>query len=256
MEQAQRYEHGIGTAQDLNRALTYYCRASEAGDRDAQYHIGWLYLTGRLGAVDEVLAAAWFQLAANNAHQRAYQRLQQLDAVNRSLEQAPECRPGTMLTARYLPARQPGYAQTTTTAHLKATIPRIIETHPLDRSDIVALVRRLAPDYQLNPELVLAMIAIESNFNPQAQSHRHAQGLMQLMPDTAQRFGVTDVWDPLANLRGGMAYLRWLLNQFDNDVSLALAGYNAGEQAVIRHGGIPPFPETQQYVKKVLAQLP
>ena len=74
---------------------------------------------------------------------------------------------------------------------------------------------------------------------------------MQLIPDTATRFSVSDVWDPLENIRGGMAYLRWLLDHFQGDESLALAGYNAGENAVHRYKGIPPFPETRSYVKRV-----
>jgi soluble lytic murein transglycosylase-like protein len=78
---------------------------------------------------------------------------------------------------------------------------------------------------------------------------------MQLIPATASRFGVKDAWDPEQNLRGGMAYLRWLLDHFDGNVKLALAGYNAGEGAVERHGGIPPYNETQNYVKKIIRRI-
>ena len=106
---------------------------------------------------------------------------------------------------------------------------------------ITGLVRELAPKYSLDPKLVLAVIETESNFNPKARSPKNARGLMQLIPATAQRFGVRNVWDPEQNLRGGMAYLRWLLKHFKGDVKLALAGYNAGEKAVERHGGIPPY---------------
>lgn len=78
---------------------------------------------------------------------------------------------------------------------------------------------------------------------------------MQLIPETAERFGVRDVWDPEQNLRGGMAYLRWLMQHFDGDLELVLAGYNAGEGAVQRHGGIPPYAETRTYVKRIIARL-
>ena len=99
--------------------------------------------------------------------------------------------------------------------------------------------------------LVRAVIHAESAFRVNAQSHKHAQGLMQLIPATAERFGVTDPWDPAQNIAGGVEYLAWLLRRFDNDVRLATAGYNAGEGAVQRHGGIPPYAETQVYVDRV-----
>jgi hypothetical protein len=120
---------------------------------------------------------------------------------------------------------------------------------------ISRLIYTLAPQYGLPPELVLAVVQVESNYNANARSEKNAQGLMQLIPETATRFGVTDVWDPEQNLRGGMAYLRWLLNYFDGDTRLALAGYNAGENAVLRHRGIPPYPETQAYVRRITDEL-
>ena len=106
---------------------------------------------------------------------------------------------------------------------------------------------------EVSPSLVLAVIAIESAGQPQAVSHAGAQGLMQLMPATASRFGVTDSMNTKQNIKGGVAYLDWLLKEFDNDPVLALAGYNAGEGAVGKHQGVPPFKETRAYVPKVLA---
>ena len=117
-----------------------------------------------------------------------------------------------------------------------------------------ALIRRLAPEYRLDPKLVHSVVEAESAYRSTAVSHAGAQGLMQLIPATAERFGVTDVFDPEQNLRGGMSYLRWLIDHFDGDLNRALAGYNAGENAVKRHDGIPPYRETQRYVKKVLAR--
>ncbi len=105
----------------------------------------------------------------------------------------------------------------------------------------------------ISPALVLAVIAVESAGRTDAVSSAGAQGLMQLMPATANRFGVTDSMVPAENIKGGVAYLGWLLNHFDGDPLLALAGYNAGEGNVRRYDGVPPFAETRAYVPKVLA---
>ncbi|MDD2815532.1 MAG: lytic transglycosylase domain-containing protein [Thiotrichaceae bacterium] len=114
-------------------------------------------------------------------------------------------------------------------------------------------VQQVAQRWGIDAALLDAVITVESGYNPQALSPKGAQGLMQLMPDTAARYGVTDRSDPLANLEGGARYLRDLLLMFKGDVTLALAGYNAGENAVIKAGNrIPAYAETQEYVVKVL----
>ena len=105
----------------------------------------------------------------------------------------------------------------------------------------------------VSPALVLAVISVESAGRSDAVSSAGAQGLMQLMPSTAERFGVTDAFDPVDNIKGGTAYLDWLLDEFDNKIIYALAGYNAGEGAVRNNNGVPPFAETRAYVPKVLA---
>ena len=106
---------------------------------------------------------------------------------------------------------------------------------------------------RVSPALVLSVIAVESGGRAEAVSAKGAQGLMQLMPDTAARFGVADALTPSDNIRGGVAYLDWLIGEFGGDVILALAGYNAGEGALRDHGGVPPFAETRDYVPRVLA---
>lgn len=106
---------------------------------------------------------------------------------------------------------------------------------------------------RVSPALVLAVIGIESAGRADAVSHKGAQGLMQLIPATAERFGVADATDPEQNIRGGVAYLDWLMKEFDGDPLMVLAAYNAGEGAVARNGGVPPFAETRAYVPKVLA---
>lgn len=106
---------------------------------------------------------------------------------------------------------------------------------------------------EVSPALVLAVISVESAGSTSAVSHAGAQGLMQLMPGTAKRFGVSNSMNAGENIRGGVAYLDWLLKEFNRDPVLALAGYNAGEGAVAKHSGVPPYAETRAYVPKVLA---
>jgi soluble lytic murein transglycosylase-like protein len=115
------------------------------------------------------------------------------------------------------------------------------------------IVEEVSRAYGLESALLHAVISVESRYDPKAVSRKGAIGLMQLMPQTAKRYGVADAFDPLQNLHGGARYLRDLLGMFNNNVSLALAAYNAGEQAVVKHGNrIPPFSETQRYVPLVL----
>ena len=119
------------------------------------------------------------------------------------------------------------------------------------RQKIVGLVERLAPLYGVHPGLAVAIIRAESNFDPLAISLKNAQGLMQLIPETAERFAVKDAFNAEQNIRGGLAYLRWLLSYFQGEVVLVAAAYNAGEGTVDRHLGVPPFPETLGYIRRV-----
>ena len=114
------------------------------------------------------------------------------------------------------------------------------------------LVRKYAGDHGLDPDLIRAIIKQESDFNPKATSKCGAMGLMQLMPATAKGLGVVDAYDPEQNIKGGVKYLSDMLNRFNYDTKKALAAYNAGPGAVERYGAIPPYPETQNYVKVVL----
>lgn len=127
-------------------------------------------------------------------------------------------------------------------------------------SDLLAITNRYGADILLStvgtrvsPALALAVISVESGGRATAESHAGAQGVMQLMPAAAERFGVADRLDPAQNIRGGVKYLDQLMKDFGNDPVLVLAGYNAGENAVKRHGGVPPYAETRDYVPKVLA---
>lgn len=137
-----------------------------------------------------------------------------------------------------------------------STVPRSGQAWMPSEADIrrfSGIIDVAARSHGVEPALVHAVITAESAFNPLARSRKGASGLMQLMPDTARRYGVSNIFDPAENIHGGVRYLRDLLAMFNGDMRLALAGYNAGENAVIRAGNkVPPYAETQHYVPKVI----
>ncbi|MGJ5619334.1 lytic transglycosylase domain-containing protein [Sulfitobacter sp. MF3-043] len=134
----------------------------------------------------------------------------------------------------------------------KVTAPRLQQMQDIAKVNGIDILRSTIGT-QVSPALVLAVITVESAGRPDAISGAGAQGLMQLMPDTASRFGVSDSLMPTQNILGGVKYLNWLMDEFDRDPILVLAGYNAGEGSVRKHAGVPPFAETRDYVPKVLA---
>jgi len=135
-----------------------------------------------------------------------------------------------------------------------STRPRASRNPPAGR-DLAQTVERIALQNQLPPELIHSVIQVESNYDPFAVSPKGALGLMQLIPATARRFGVSDVFDPADNIQGGARYLKYLLELYKGDDALALAAYNAGEGAVSRYGGVPPYAETWNYVAQVRKRL-
>jgi len=227
---ATAYEHGEGVPKDMSRAATLYCEAARAGNAEAQFSLGWIYANGRGVDRDDAVAAALFTLAAAQGHEYAQRMLQH---VNPAGERLPECMTPKPKESQFeVPADWPPH-----------------------KRKVAMLVQKIAPEYAVRPQLALAVIEAESNFDPLARSPKNAKGLMQLIPKTAKRFGVRNVLDPNDNVRGGLAYLRWLLSYYRGDVVLALAAYNAGENTVDRFGGVPPYPETQRYVRRIMATL-
>ncbi|PKO88918.1 MAG: lytic transglycosylase [Betaproteobacteria bacterium HGW-Betaproteobacteria-12] len=221
--EATQHEHGDGVPRDPDKAAQLYCEASRLGDVVAQYNLGWMYANGRGIARDDATAAWFFSMAVKQGDALAERMLRQ---VGEPPEKAPEC---------LLAAEDHDVAITEFPQHRQ----------------VMDLVLKLAPEYGVDPRLVMAIIRAESNFNPGAISPKNAQGLMQLIPETAQRFNVRKPFDPEQNIRGGLAYLRWLLAYFKGDVELVAAAYNAGEGTVNRYGGIPPYPETRGYVRRI-----
>ena len=234
-ELASQYERAVGYRRDYGRARQLYCAAARLGHLPAQRRLAWMYANGLGAPRDTDLAAAWLEVAAANGDLKARRFLAFVGEP--VIRRKPRCT---------YESRFDAYAIATIYGQdWDATI------NP-ERQQIASWVRRLAPDYGLDPNLILAMIQTESNFNPKARSPANALGLMQLIPSTANRFGVKDRADPIQNLHGGMAYMRWLLSFFGGDLRLSLAGYNAGERAVEKYLGVPPYRETQNYIRKVL----
>lgn len=122
----------------------------------------------------------------------------------------------------------------------------------LSANSYESLIRSASSRYSVDPDLIRAIIKVESDFDSTARSHKGATGLMQLMPETARLHNVEDLYDPSANIEGGVRHLKLLLGKYQGDIELSLAAYNAGIKAVEKHGGIPPFAETRDYVRRVL----
>ncbi|MES2960115.1 MAG: transglycosylase SLT domain-containing protein [Pseudomonadota bacterium] len=239
--QAAALEHGEGVVKDAALAATLYCQAARLGDAEAQFNLGWMYANGRGVERSDATAAYFFRAAAAQGIAQADRMLAQVGAP-------PSATPACLSVAE---AESRGNAAKLVVASVDAT-QWPVEFRSTAPPAIVDLVKKMAPEYQVHPQLALSIMKAESNFNPQAVSPKNAQGLMQLIPETAARFNVKNAFDPTQNIRGGLAYLRWLLAYFEGDLALVAAAYNAGEGTVERHLGVPPYSETRQYVKRIL----
>lgn len=238
LQEGDRAERGGRFAVAVGR----YCAAARFGSTEAQYRLGRLYHTGRGVRRDAAVAATLLSVAARKGHVQAARLLGQTTQAYA----LPDCmsRANASLRAGIPADLAPG---------IDAGDPGRVSG---ERRRYAQLIERLAPEFGVDPRLALAVARTESNFDPLARSPKNAQGLMQLIPDTAERFGVRDSFDPEQNVRGGLAYLRWLIKRFDGEVILVAAAYNAGEGAVDRHGGVPPYAETREYVRRILSYYP
>lgn len=228
-----------GGAGDMALAMARYCEAARLGDAVSQYDLGWMLANGRGGiARDDAQAAFFLKLAADQGLAQAANVLRLIGEPVTPIA-LPEC------------LREPVAPNAANAANASAAAPVPV----LAPKALAALVDRIAPKFRVAQPLVLAIMKAESNFDRDALSPKKAQGLMQLIPDTASRFRVGDAFDPAQNIRGGVAYLRWLLAYFEGDVALVAAAYNAGEGTVDRYRGVPPYQETRAYVKRILAAV-
>jgi len=241
MHNAARYEASAESHEDFWQAAVIYCEASRLGSTEAQYRLGMLYAFGKGVQENRAFAASLFSMASHQGHLKAFDML---ETVNFKSQELPVC-----VTSDALPEKRPPPALTP--AEHTVQIDRYLESLPRNKSWIIDLANKISDWYDIDPKFVLSIITVESAFEIKAQSHKSAMGLMQLIPKTAERFNVKNAFDASQNIKGGVRYLRWLLSYYRGNVEFVAAAYNAGEKAVDRYFGIPPYPETREYVKRL-----
>ncbi len=229
LEQAWAAEAGRGQFRNIPLAAALYCEAGRLGSVEGYYRVGLIYFSGNALLQNREAAAGFFSTASRLGH---------LDAGKLLEVTGP---PGDMSLPCISIEESGGF-----------DLDRYVTELPRHKRQVAELIRKLAPRYAVDSRLALAVASVESNFDISARSPKNAQGVMQLIPETAARFNVRNPFNPEQNIRGGLAYLRWLGNYFEGDLVRVIAAYNAGEGAVVRFGGIPPYDETQAYVMRVL----
>ena len=218
-------------------AAVQYCIASRNGITEAQFRLGMLYAFGLGVPEDREAAATLFSVAAEQGHLEAQKML---ETIRIGANKLPAC-----VTANVDPVRAPFAPPPNWNATLSA-----------NQKVVANIITKIAAWHGVDPNFALSIAKVESGLNPGALSPKSAMGVMQLIPETAARFNVRDAFNASQNIKGGVRYLRWLLDRYQGNVALVAASYNAGEGKVDRYKGIPPYPETQQYVKRVQRLYP
>lgn len=253
------------SAEKYQEVYKQYCQRGRDGNANALFALGWMHETGKGVPNDEAVAKSFYLMAADRNNQLAINALQKLPSATQSFPVCMMPDPDAYAIERQeshdavVAVFQKEYRaklQASELARLEAEAQKAANIARAERlfkrqRRIYRMVKNVAKKYKIDPKLVMSFIAIESGFDRYATSVKNAQGLMQLMPFTAERFGVYDLYNPKQNIRGGVRYIRWLLAYYHGNVKLVAAAYNAGERAVDRYKGVPPYNETQNYVKKI-----
>jgi soluble lytic murein transglycosylase-like protein len=232
LEQGRAAEFGIGIRKNPLLAIALYCDAGTMGSPEGFFRVGRVLATGKGDLRNPRLANAYLALAARLGSQQA---LKYYDPNVDNAILGDQCGVFADIADKQ-----------------RFDLDGYLARQPPAKQKIALLIRIAARQFHVDERLALAIGLAESNLQTSAVSPRNAQGVMQLIPATQERFGVTSPFDPEQNIRGALAYLQWLQRRFAGDWRLIAAAYNAGEGAIDRHGGIPPYPETQQYVRRVL----
>ncbi len=246
LKEANQLASRANDSNNLWQAAVLYCKASRLGSTEAQYQLGMLYAFGAGVPKQRHYAAALFSMAGQQGH---YEAQNMLETVQLDSSVLPDC----VNFASKLPEKpEKPISSYSIATNYDMDIATKVSRLPKNKIWIVDLVKTMSVWYNIDPHLALSVISVESNFNTDARSPKNAMGLMQIIPATAERFNVDDAFNASQNVKAGLRYLKWLLSRYKGDVALMAAGYNAGEGAVDRYHGVPPYPETQKYVAHVL----
>jgi soluble lytic murein transglycosylase-like protein len=238
----------VGDEKDADapwKAADLYCQAARYGSAEGVYRLGMLYAFGRGVPQNSDYAANLFGIASVHGH---FEAQKMLETIEITTDKTPLC-----IVEEVKPEKAPRVMVAAETPKQGApAIDAYIANLPKNKRWVVDLVGTVSDWYKVDSKLVLSIITAESNFKVTAKSNADAHGLMQLIPATAERFNVKDAYNASQNVKGGVKYLRWLLSYFRGDVPMAVAAYNAGEGAVDKYKGVPPYKETKAYVAKVM----
>jgi soluble lytic murein transglycosylase-like protein len=216
-------------------AAVKYCVAARNGNNEAQYRLGMLYAFGLGVPENRAAAASLFSIAAEQGHREAQSML---DTIRLKANALPPC-----VLAAVEPEKAPQPIAIALTLNSLLFSP--------DQKKVARIITQIARWNGVDPDFALSIAMVESRLHSKAVSPKDAMGVMQLIPDTAARFNVKNVFDVSQNVKGGVRYLRFLLDRYQGRIDLASAAYNAGEGAVDRYRGVPPYAETRQYVAKI-----